>query len=220
MIADALIFDFDGVLIDSEFVDNCELAATLTRCGRPTRYEDTLELFLGLSGTDFLAAIEDWLGCPAPAQFHEERANTHRRLLTQGIAAVAGAVAFVEALPLGQARAIASSSSSEWIDTHLRHHGIRQHFGDNLFSGCEHVARGKPSPDIYWYAADAMQVDIGRVVVIEDSLVGVTAAAASGARVIGLCAGRHCGEVHGHRLLSAGAHHVTRSFEEIGALLW
>lgn len=220
MIADALIFDCDGVLIDSEFVDNQELAEVLTRLGKPTRYEDTLEQFIGLSGANFLAAIERWLGHPVPSEFHEERTATHARLLLEGVPAVAGAVAFVEALPPGLPRAIASSSSLEWVDTHLRHQGIRHHFGDNLFSGREHVERGKPAPDIYWYAADAMQVDIARTVIIEDSLVGIAGAVTSGAQVIGLCAGLHCSSGHGDRLMASGAHRVARSFEEIQAILW
>jgi HAD superfamily hydrolase (TIGR01509 family) len=219
MNADALIFDFDGVLIESEFVDNRELAACLTRLGHATRYEDALEHFVGLSGANFIAAVERWIGGPLPAAFGAERAATHDRLLAEGIEAVAGAVAFIEALPPDLPRAIASSSSVDWIAGHLDHLGIRHHFGDRLFSGREHVERGKPAPDLYWHAARAMGVEIVRTVVIEDSVVGVTGAVASGAQVIGLCAGRHCSADHRARLLAAGAHRVAGSFDEAAELL-
>ena len=174
---------------------------------------------MGLSGRDFIAAIEQWIGRPLPDDFHDARAEEDARVLVEGLEAVAGAVAFIEALPADLPRAIASSSSMEWIERHLDHLGVRRHFGSNIFSARVHVANGKPAPDIYFHAADAMGVDIGRAVIIEDSPVGVTGAVASGATVIGLCAGTHCGTGHAARLEALGAHHVVSSFEEVAALL-
>ena len=216
---DAIIFDLDGVLLESEYVGNRQIAEYLTRIGHPTSTQQSMDLFMGLNGRDFHAAIERWIGRPLPEDFHTARAQEDARVLAEGVEAVAGAVAFIEALPPGLPRAIASSSSLEWIRRHLDHLGLRHQFEPHIFSGREHVARGKPAPDLYLYAADALGADIRRAVIIEDSPVGVTGAVASGATVIGLCAGRHCGTGHADRLRALGAHHVVGSFEEVAAMV-
>ncbi len=216
---DAMIFDFDGVLLESEYAGNRQIAEYLTATGHPTTPEQSMELFMGLSEGAFLAAIEAWIGRPLPEDFHAARAQEDARVLAQGLEAIVGAAAFIEGLPADLPRAIASSSSTEWIRTHLDHLRLRSHFEPNICSGREHVARGKPAPDIYLHAADALGVDIIRALIIEDSPVGVTAAVASGAEVVGLCAGRHCGIGHADRLKSLGAHHIARSFDEVAALL-
>jgi beta-phosphoglucomutase-like phosphatase (HAD superfamily) len=88
-----------------------------------------------------------------------------------------------------------------------------------IFSGREHVARGKPAPDLYLLAAARLGVDIGRTAIIEDSAVGVEGAIASGAEVIGLIAGRHCMPGHAERLRALGIRHIARDFDEVAALL-
>ena len=100
------------------------------------------------------------------------------RVIAEGIEAVAGAVAFVNGLPACLPRAICSSSSTPWIRAHLAHIGLADAFGDHLYSGREHVAHGKPAPDIYRFAADALGVPIEHCVVIEDSAVGAAGALA------------------------------------------
>ncbi len=216
---DAIIFDFDGVLLESEYAGNKQIAEYLTGIGHPTTPEQSMELFMGLSSGAFIAAIEAWIGRPLPEDFHAARAEEDARVLAQGLEAVVGAVAFIRGLPSGLPRAIASSSSTDWIRRHLDHLGLRSQFEPNIFSGREHVARGKPAPDIYLHAAGVLGVDILRTVIIEDSPVGVAAAVASGAEVVGLCAGSHCGIGHDDRLRALGAHHIARSFDEVAALL-
>ncbi|MEA3015929.1 MAG: hypothetical protein QOI38_651 [Sphingomonadales bacterium] len=214
-----LILDFDGVLLESEYAGNAQIAEFLTREGHPTTPEQAMEHFMGLSGPAFRAAIERWIRRPLPESFHEARAQEDARVLAEGLEAVAGAIAFVEALPPDLPRAVASSSAPEWIERHLGHLGIRRHFGDLVFSGARHVARGKPAPDIYHHAAEAMGVPIERIAIVEDSPVGVRGALASGATVIGLCAGRHCLPGHAERLRALGVEHVAGSFEEVAGLL-
>jgi beta-phosphoglucomutase-like phosphatase (HAD superfamily) len=216
---DALIFDFDGVLIESEYLGNKQIAEALTAIGHPTSAKQAMTNFMGLSGAPFFAAIEGWIGGPLPDAFHQSRRSEDARVLREGIEAVAGAVAFVETLPPELPRAIASSSSMQWILTHLDHLGLRHRFEPNIFSGKEHVARSKPAPDIYLHAAEAMGVAIGRVTIIEDSPVGVTGAVASGAYVIGLAAGQHCLDGHDERLKALGAHAIAHSFEDVGRIL-
>ncbi len=214
-----LILDFDGVLLESEYAGNKQIADFLTAAGHPTTPEESMTHFMGLSGRDFLAAIERWIGRPLPEGFHSARAEEDARVLAQGLDAVAGAVRFVERLPADLPKAIASSSSTHWIERHLNHLGLRRHFGDRIFSGHEHVKRGKPAPDLYFHAADAIGVPIERIAIVEDSPVGVTGAVASGAFVIGLCAGLHCLAGHGERLTALGVHALAGSFEEVEALL-
>lgn len=216
---DGLILDFDGVLLESEYAGNKQIADYLTGIGHPTSAEESMANFMGLSGRDFHGAIERWIGRPLPESFHTARAEEDARVLGEGLEAVAGAVRFVEALPADLPKAIASSSSVEWIETHLDHLGLRHHFEGRIFSGHEHVERGKPAPDLYLHAADAIGVRIERIAIVEDSPVGVTAAVASGAYVIGLCAGRHCLAGHGDRLKALGVHALAGSFEEVEALL-
>ena len=216
---EALLFEFDGVLLESEYAGNRQIAEFLPAAGHPTTPEDSMANFMGLAGGDFLAAIERWIGRAIPEDFHAAREAEDRRALDAGLEAVAGAIAFVTNLPQELPRAIVSSSSIHWIDTHLRHIGIRDAFGDKLFSGREHVTRGKPAPDLYLHAAAALGVDIARTVILEDSPVGVTGALASGAHVIGLAAGSHCAPDHAERLRALGVCDVAMDFDEVARLI-
>ncbi|HTU09324.1 MAG TPA: HAD family phosphatase [Allosphingosinicella sp.] len=216
---DALLFDFDGVLLESEYAGNAQLADWLTRSGHPTSVDEAMANFMGLAGLDFIGAIERWIGRTIPDDFHSARAEEDARAIAEGIAAVEGAIAFVRGLPPELPRAICSSSSSDWILSHLRNIGLEGAFGDRIFSGREHVARGKPAPDIYIHAAAALRTPIERTAIIEDSPVGVQGALASGATVIGLVAGSHCGPDHAQRLRALGVRHIARDFEEVAAFL-
>jgi len=219
MTISGVIFDFDGVLIESEYAGNVQIAATLTELGHPTTVDEALAAFTGVGGQHFLDAVAARIGRPVPQAFLDARRAEDKRVLASGIEAVAGAVAFVRSLPASLPRAIASSSTTHWIATHLDHLGLRDAFGDHLYSGVEHVTRGKPAPDIYLHAARAIGVPIGKALIIEDSPVGVTGAVASGAQVVGLAVGRHCGDDHEDRLRAAGAPLVVHDFAAIAAML-
>jgi HAD superfamily hydrolase (TIGR01509 family) len=215
---EALILDFDGVLLESEYAGNKQIADYLTGIGHPTSPEQSMAKFMGLADVPFRAAIERWIGRPLPEDFHVARAEEDRRALEEGLPAVAGAIRFVERLPDGLPRAIASSSSSSWIRAHLDHLGIGAAF-PLVFSGSEHVERGKPAPDLYLHAAQALGVDIRRTLIIEDSPVGAEGALASGATVIGLVAGSHCGPDHGDRLRALGVERIAAGFDEVAEAL-
>ena len=216
---DALLFDFDGVLLESEYASNRQIAEFLTAAGHPTSTEDSMAHFMGLAGGDFLAAIERWIGRAIPDGFHEARKAEDARVLAEGLEAVAGAIDFVTALPKSLPRAIVSSSTTHWIETHLHHLGLRGDFGANIFSGAEHVARGKPAPDLYLHAARAIGVDISRLAIIEDSPVGVTGAVASGAHVVGLVAGSHCPPDHADKLRALGVREIAYDFDDVARLI-
>jgi len=211
----ALIFDFDGVLLESEYEGNRQLAELLTGLGHRHTVEETLRNYVGLAGRDFIAAIEERIGTRLPPQFHEQMKEKSRRALLEGIEAVVGAVEFVRSLPSDLPKAIASSSSTRWLNGHLEHLGLADAFGAHVYSGHEHVERGKPAPDIYLYAAKQLGVPIEQSVIIEDSPVGVTGALASGARVIGLAAGSHCLDGHDRILRDLGVEEIACNFEEL-----
>jgi HAD superfamily hydrolase (TIGR01509 family) len=214
-----IIFDFDGVLLESEFEGNRELAELLTNLGHEHSVEDTLRHYVGLAGKDFIAAIEARIGAELPPEFHEHMRQKSAEALRDGIAAVVGAVEFVQSLPPKLPKAVASSSSTRWIRGHLEHLGLTGAFGDHIYSGREHVERGKPAPDLYLHAAAEIGVPIEQAVIIEDSPVGVTGAVASGARVIGLAAGSHCLDGHDEMLRDLGVREIAYSFDDVRRLL-
>jgi HAD superfamily hydrolase (TIGR01509 family) len=216
---EALILDFDGVLLESEWAGNKQIADWLTATGHPTSVEQAMDEFMGLAGRDFIAAIERWIGGPLPNDFHDARAEEDARAIAEGVEEVAGAVQFIRGLPPGLPKAVASSSSTHWVKSHLANLGLEGAFGAMVFSGREHVARGKPAPDLYLHAAAALGVPIARIAIVEDSPVGVEGALASGAEVIGLIAGRHCLPGHEERLRALGVRHIARDFEEVAAIL-
>ena len=215
----AILFDFDGVLIESEAIGNRQIADYLTGIGHPTTPEESMANFMGLSGADFLRRIEQWIGRPIPDDFHEARKAEDARVMAEGIEAVAGAVALVQSLPESLPRAIRPSSSTHRIRRHLEHIGLGPAFGDHIYSGREHVTRGKPAPDLYLYAAHQLGISIGDAAIIEDSPVGATGAVASGGHVIGLCAGSHCAPDHDRKLRALGVHVIAHDFGDVARLL-
>lgn len=215
----AILFDFDGVLIESEFIGNKHIADFLTSIGHPTTPEQSMANFMGYAGKDFLDRVEAWIGRSLPEDFFAAREAEDARVMAEGVGEVAGAVAFVRSLPADLPKAVVSSSSTRWIRRHLEHLGLSDVFGDHLYSGREHVERGKPAPDLYLYGADKLGVAIGDCAIIEDSPVGATGAVASGGHVIGLCAGNHCAPDHADRLRAIGVAAVASSFDEVAGLL-
>jgi HAD superfamily hydrolase (TIGR01509 family) len=215
----AIIFDFDGVLLESEYEGNRLLAELLTELGHQTSTEDALREFVGLAGPQFLEAIERRIGGSLPEQFLERRKAQTLAALRDGVPAIAGAVEFVRSLPANLPKAVASSSSTRWLYRHLEHLDLADAFGRHVYSGREHVEHTKPAPDLYLHAARELGVEIGECVVIEDSEIGARGAVASGARVIGLAAGAHCLDGHADMLRRAGVKEIARSFDDLRLLL-
>ncbi len=216
---DAIIFDFDGVLLESEFEGNRQLAELLTDLGHRHSVEEALDLYVGLAGPQFIDAIEARIGGALPPEFHERRKEQSVRALQDGVGAVVGAVDFVRSLPSDFPIALASSSSPRWLHGHLAHLGLADRFGDHVYSGREHVERGKPEPDLYLFAARQLGVAIERSVILEDSAIGVIGALASGGRVIGLAAGTHCRDGHDEMLRERGVREIAYSFDDVRRLL-
>ncbi|MGE0767618.1 MAG: HAD family hydrolase [Hyphomicrobiaceae bacterium] len=212
-----IIFDFDGVVADSETIANELLAESVTGLGKPTTVDDSIRLFMGKRWDDCKTAVVEWTGAPLPDHFEVAHRQRTREVMRRDVGPVVGVGAFLDR-QRHVARCIASSSSREWLDHCVDKFGFRGHFGGNLFSATQ-VPSGKPAPDIFLLAATSMGVQPDRCLVIEDSPSGVQGACAAGMTVIGFLGASHIRDGHGERLVAAGAHELARSYDEVAAIL-
>lgn len=214
---DLVVFDFDGVIVDSETLANQVLADELTRRGCPTTLDEAFDTYMGHHWADCLAAIEARWGEVPPDLRDCVDAEVEVRVATE-LRLIAGVERFLDRLG-NRPRCVASSSHPDWLHGRLAMFGLAGQFGDRLFSAAAHVARGKPQPDIYLHAAQAMGVRPEHALVIEDSAIGVRAGVAAGMTVVGLLAGTHIRDGHGEQLRAAGAHHLAASYDEVAELM-
>ena len=206
-----LIFDCDGVLVDSELLACRTDAEALTELGFPYTTEQIMRRFVGVSLKDMVAAIEAEHRRALPADFG---ARLTRRLLDRfetELKPIAGVREALLALP--DRRCVASSSTPDRIASSLRAAGLADLF-EHVFSAVE-VSRGKPAPDLFLHASARMGVPPRACLVIEDSPSGVQAARAAGMPVIGFAGGGHCGPGHRDKLIAAGAERVLADMREL-----
>jgi HAD superfamily hydrolase (TIGR01509 family) len=213
MLPALIIFDFDGVIADSEAIANQLLADYLTSIGTPTTLEDSMRLFMGKRFEDTKLKIVEWTGRPFPEDFENTYRSTSRVVMRRDVGPIRGIKTFLERHQ-DIARCVASSSSLEWLDHCVEKFGFRHHFGSNLFSATA-VKHGKPSPDIFFHAAEKMCVEPSRSLVIEDSPTGILGAKAAGMTAIGFLAGSHIRDGHRERLLAAGADHIMVDYSDL-----
>jgi len=196
-----LIFDCDGVLVDSEPLA-CQVDAdVLTALGLPYTADDIARQFVGKSIRDMIARIEADHGRRLPGDFAEQINRALFARFETDLRPIAGVREAILSLPYR--RCVASSSVPERIALSLRVTGLADVF-DDIFSATQ-VARGKPAPDLFLFAADRMGAKPEECLVVEDSPAGVQAAVSAGMRVIGFTGGGHCGPQHGETLRQAGA---------------
>jgi HAD superfamily hydrolase (TIGR01549 family) len=209
----ALIFDFDGVIADSEAIANTVLAEIVTGLGHPTTLDQSLARYSGSRWVEVLAEIEAAIGKPLPSDFSGQlKLATLERFRTD-LKEVSGATNFIRRfshIP----RCIASSSSIDRLQLCLSVLELEAEFGNHVFSA-DMVARGKPHPDIFLFAAAKLGVSPDECLVIEDSAGGIRAAVAAGMTAIGLCAASHIREGHDAKLRNAGAVHLAQSWSDV-----
>lgn len=202
---DLIIFDCDGVLVDSEVLSCRCLSESLVQCGIDVDAGQALDLFLGRS-TRAIVHHYEAEGRPLPQGFAADLRTRVRRSFEASLRAIPGVDAVLAELPTPHC--VASSSDLERVSFSLALTGLAAHFDDRLFTS-EMVARGKPNPDLFLYAADKMQVAPGRTLVVEDSVSGVMAAKAAGMTVWGFAGGSHYRSRDGRAILrDAGADRV------------
>ena len=216
----AIIFDFDGVVADSEVRANLSLAESLTAAGMPATYDECLRDYYGHNWQETERRIVARYGRALPADFRETHRERARARYMEGFDAVPGVAVFLDALgPLP--RAIASSSRAEYIGWALGLFGLGRHFGEHVYSA-DGWDRGKPFPDIYLAAAKGLGVDPAGCLAIEDSPTGARAAIAAGMTVVGFCGAGHIVDRagHGEMLREVGVHHVALTFDEVASLIF
>lgn len=207
-----IIYDFDGVIGDSEVLANEVLAAMVCELGVPTTLEASYRRYMGKRFSDVMAEIETARGQALPPEFPAVFQSRTLDRLRRDLVPVAGAREFIAAFA-GQASCIASSSSPDRLAVCLETLGLADTFGSRVYSASA-VPRGKPYPDIFLHAASMMGVDPPDCIVIEDSVGGVEAARAAGMHAIGLLAASHIQPEQAEKLGMAGAHHVVASFAD------
>ena len=216
---DAVIFDCDGVLVDSEILAIEVEIAILSEYGLVYDPAEYGRRFLGLNDAAFCEALArdslDLTGHPLPDDFlhraHTRRWDACQERLTE----VAGCAAAVAALTLP--KAVASSSGAGFLREKLRLTGLVEAFDPHIYSA-DLVARAKPHPDVFLHAAGALGAAPDRCVAIEDSVNGVTSAQAAGMTVWAFAGGGHMDEASSARLMAAGAERLVADWREAAAL--
>ncbi|MCM2578268.1 HAD family hydrolase [Streptomyces meridianus] len=178
---DLIIFDNDGVLVDSEPISNAILAEYLTELGHPTTYEDSVRDYMGSAVHRIHDMVRESSGQSLPAEFDR---TFHARVFDafrHELRAVPGVAEVLRKLTAdGVPYCVASSGSHERIRVALETTGLSEHFDEASIFSSQDVGRGKPAPDLFLHAAEKMGVPSARCAVVEDSVLGVRAAVAAG----------------------------------------
>jgi len=184
-----VIFDCDGVLVDSERLSIRVDAVYLERLGWPMEEAEIIERFVGRSDADMRAVIEGYLGGPVPAEIDEEFDRLYRETFERELVPVEGVSDVLDRLEVaGIPVCVASSGSHAKIRRSLALTELAHYFGDRIFSATD-VARGKPEPDLFLHAARSLGAPPGESAVIEDSVYGVEAALAAGMQAFAFAGG-------------------------------
>lgn len=217
---EAILFDCDGVLVDSETIYVSVEREHLARIGLHYGLDEYMDRFQGLGSDDFWAALDRdhrALGKgPLPDTFASELDTATMERIDRELSEIAGIKQLLD-IHDGP-RAVASSSRLHRLIHKLQHTGLYRYFEPHIYSG-EQVANGKPAPDLFLHAASELGVDPVAALVIEDSSNGVKAGLAAGMTVWGFVGGGHSHRGHKEQLLQAGAHKVVGNHDDLADLL-
>jgi HAD superfamily hydrolase (TIGR01509 family) len=212
---DLVIFDCDGVLVDSELID----ARIRSECLRAEGFAVTpqeLAEHPGISGADLVAMIERRFGRPLPEGFMKNTRAKIMSVFTDELKAIDGVCELLGSLDMPVC--VATNSHTDRVRHSLEVTGLWRFFEPHVFSATM-VSRGKPAPDLFLFAAERRDVSRANCLVVEDSTHGIMAAQAAGMEVVGFCGGSHCRIGHGERLLGAGCRQVFARMSELGEFL-
>ncbi len=211
----AVIFDCDGVLVDSEVLAHEVEAAVLARFGLEYEHAEFRDRFMGMSDKAFHAALDEdaklRLGRSIIAELVPQMRAHYGTALRERLAEVPGARACVAAVT--QPKAVASSSTVESLAFKLKKAQLWDHFAPHIYSA-DHVVHSKPAPDLFLHAARALAVEPGACLVLEDSVNGVKAGLAAGMRVWGFSGGGHMDGKAAQNLLAAGAERIIANWQD------
>lgn len=206
-----IIFDCDGVLVDSERIANEVFSKILNEeCGFSLTLEDMFQTFVGNSSSQCMAIIKDMLGKEPPLIIEQRYQKEINHILSTSVVAVSGIEKALNEITTPYC--VASSGSHEKMQTTLGRTNLLQYFEGRINSSSD-VKRGKPFPDIYLHAASKMGVvDPSKCLVIEDSPLGVTGGVAAGMTVFG-----YSELVDKNRLIESGAHHTFNNMHNLAS---
>jgi HAD superfamily hydrolase (TIGR01509 family) len=207
-----VIFDCDGVLVDSELITNRVFAEMLNELGIAVSLEDMFERFVGRSMPQCLEIVTKLLGRPVPQHFAEEYQTRTATALKSELKAVPDIESVLAAMRIPYC--VASSGTHEKMHTTLGITGLLPQFRGKMYSVTE-VAQSKPFPDVFLHAARQQGVMPADCAVIEDTPTGVRAGVAAGMTVFG-----YCGLTPKQRLIEAGAHHTFERMRDLPSLIF
>ncbi|MCY0094184.1 HAD family hydrolase [Hoeflea ulvae] len=213
---DLIIFDCDGVLVDSEIVAAQVESKLLTEAGFPISPEEVAERFAGLTWKDILFEVERESSIPFSAALLDASDKLLDKRLATEVVAIDGVIEAISRIP--GPRCICSNSEQKRLTMMLARTGIDRLFGEHVYSAREvGEGRTKPAPDVFLHGARTFTVEPEKVLVVEDSVHGIHAAAAAGMRVVGFTGGSHSYPGHADKLTEAGAETVIRRMAELPA---
>ena len=184
---DLVIFDCDGVLVDTETINNEVISQLLKEAGLEMSPDEVARRTTGLAYSEMWEMFEDEVPGSLPADIEEQQLTMESERFRKELLPIPGAVETVRCLgAAGMPMCVASNGTREKMVVTLEVTGLAGYFGDKFF-GVNQVAHGKPAPDIYLLAAQKMEVSPSRCVVIEDSYPGAQAGLAAGMTVLGYC---------------------------------
>lgn len=211
---DSIIFDCDGVLVDSEVLARRAMQSVYRQAGIEVT-ADMVNAMVGMKMADILQGIEARTGRSLAEEYHPRFWTETKALFTAELAPTPGIVEFLERSSLP--RCVASSSDHERIRHSLKVTGLDRFFSDDAIFSSHDVKHGKPAPDLVLHAAARMGFEPSRSLVIEDSRFGVMGAKAAGMVAYGFLGGAHLLANTGDALREAGADFVARTYDEITA---
>ncbi len=207
-----IIFDCDGVLIDSEVIANRVDVEYLATLGIHFSFADYMEISLGKTLSDTMLEIEKRFNKKLPADYPEKVLEYKKAAFSKELRAIDGITTLLENLNLP--KAVASGSSPERLEHSLKVTDLWSYFEPHIYSATM-VKHGKPAPDLFLFTAEKFRANPGKTLVIEDSNSGVQAAIAAGMKVIGFTGGSHIKEGHEERLLEFGTIKVFSKMSDI-----
>lgn len=216
---DAVLFDCDGVLVDSEPITSRVLTEMLNELGWGITHAETMEIFTGKAVKDELPLIQARTGATITPEWFDQFRLRRNDALDRDLVEIPGAPHAVRALheALSGRIAVASGADRRKVELQLVKVGIADCFEGRVFSGHE-MPRSKPFPDVYLAAAQALGVDPKRCAIVEDTVTGATAGVAAGATVFGYSPGEP-GHSGAQALRSVGVAHVFTDMRALPALL-
>jgi len=209
---DLVIFDCDGVLVDSELIFARVLAESLIALDFPTTIDEAIALGFGKNRVTLSAAVAAQFGEALPDTFFEAFAARSASAFEHELSPMVGVEDLLAALPMP--RCVASNGRLDRVRQRLAITGLLPFFDPHVFSASQ-VAFGKPAPDLFLFAAHQLGARPGDCTVVEDSVPGVEAAIAAQIPVVGFCGGSHCPDDHADQLIAAGCSQVFAKMSDL-----